>query len=277
MRGIVTYPTFSLDSPHRFSDGGPVSPLILRQWSLYWDKVVEPGQALVGGSDPTPDLEYLRKLGLFATSAKPTLRRVSGTIPPFLADRRFEVLQEMERQNPGSIWAISTHDDGWVGPAGQPDSALRIKLMNALPVADYDVPIDDILEFKERRRDEREALLHQIDKLYLSVIASSERPLAEHVAMKELATGIDDQIKAVQDAGFRFRLADLAADFNLAAIAVAVGGIALGQTWPEILGNGLAAGASVSVGKVIGLLKPKASAGPYRYLTSYRDEVFSTD
>lgn len=268
MRGIVTLPGMKLAPPNSISWSG-IDPRTVRMWSLYWDAAVEPEQHILGFRHP--DLEFLRDVGFFKTI--PVVQG-DGEAMTILTEARLDVFNFLEKQSPGG-WAIASDWQSWDGQQTQDQRSLRVALVNAIPVPDEDVPLQDILRFKERRRDEREALMLQVDKLYLSVLASPDKPLAEHAAMAELATGIANQIKVTQEASFKFRLGDLAADFNLVATGMAIAGsVALGAAWPAILGNGLAAGASVSVGKLFGLVRAKKNDTPYRYATLIREEVF---
>jgi hypothetical protein len=248
----------------------PVDLQELRTWLLYWDKLVIPNISRfpLGRS---AELDYLRHVGFY--SEQP-IEHPGGEVRNMFVDARHQVFEFFERREPG-VWAIASPfaEDSLL--VGTPDRALRVRLNSMLPVPDQEVPLEDIMFFRERRAAERQSLMSHLDEAYLSILASPDRPLAEHTAFERVATSARDQLRAVGEASFSFRLLDLASDFNLLPAAmVAIGSVAAGATWPFIVGNSLLAGGSISVGKTIGLLNSKTEQTPYRYVTSYHNEVF---
>ena len=63
---------------------------------------------------------------------------------------------------------------------------IRVDLKNSLPVPDETVAIPDILEFKERRKDELLQLHQTIDKFYLEVLSSPDPSLTSKAVVNEL-------------------------------------------------------------------------------------------
>lgn len=272
MRGIIVMPGVSVSLPQTVtlvSDDADLQ--LLRGWLLYWDEIAypEPGSAfLVELGD---EFDYLEGLSIFRRHRVeiPMSELAVATI-----EARSKAFEELEEKAPGS-WALASGPGAWDGPEDREGRALQVKLVNALPIPNVDVPLDDILSFRDKRRDQREALMSHINETYQSVLDAPDRPLAEHDALERLARSAREQLDVVEEAKFPFRLADLASDFNLFAGALAATGtIAMGAAWPAVVGNGLLAGASVTIENVLGLKNRKSTPTPFQYVVSYNKDVF---
>lgn len=255
-----------------FGDEPPVDPQLLRCWLLYWDKL------LVGWPDMISpslgqDCDFLLGSGKLEFHLIPT----NGDMCGLVVKARQEALAECEAREPG-CWAVATGPGTWEQLDEENSDgmrALQMKLVQALPVPAQDVPLDEILAFADRRKDERDAILAIIDEVYLSVLQAPDRPLAENAAIARLARGARDQIDVAMESRLPFRLMDIAADFNLAAgVLAGAGSVAFGASWPAIVGNSLVAGASLTIGQVLGLTNPKRHPTAYRYIVSYHNELF---
>lgn len=270
MRGLLATPGVYVVSKDGLRSGTEDDAQYLRAMVLFWDKVVsaEPGQFRIGGG---PELEYLENVGFFERRPFP---QPGGGMAQLQIDARSQAFEKLEAASPGS-WAIFSHTGHWDGEEADSQRALRVRLMGALPVPNQDVPLAEVLEFKQKRQAERDALMAHIDDVYQSVRAAFDRPLAEHTAMQKLAAGAKNQLDVMREAGLPFRLADIAGDFNIAAAtAAALGSVALGATWPEVLRNSLVSGGSVSISKLVGIVNPKKADTPFRYVLDYHQEVF---
>lgn len=271
MRGIVTLPSgVNVVAQGSLRMSTEHDPQQLRVWLLYWDKIVAANASgiKVGRS---PDFDFLERVGAY------TIREVphsGGELSQIFLDIRARVFDELEVAAPGR-WAVASANGMWDGEEADERRALRVHLMKALPVPDQTVPLEEIILFREKRRDEHDALMASIDDVYQSVIAAPDRPLAEHAAIEKLAAEARSQLDIIAESKFSYRLCDIAADFNLSAAALAAtGSLALGGAWPVVVGNSLLAGGTVTIGKVAGLLNPKKAHTPYRYVTSYHSELF---
>lgn len=275
MRGIVTLAGVHLGANRSLNMSSDATPEEMRSWVLYWDKVSVPifPAVRIGRSN---DFEYLRSKNLVEELQVPVN---DGDVHRMFLDARGALFLDKEQKMPGQ-WAVATPLSEEGGEASQ--RALRVHLAGALPVPTRDIPIDEILEFKKRRSAERAALLSFIDELYLEARNSADKPVAEQLAFRRLTEGARDHLRTVEETGWRYRLMDIAADFNIAPGAFAIAGFAassaaMGLTLPEIVGNSLLAGATVSVSQVAGLFRGPERNSPYRYLSALREEVYGTD
>ncbi|KFC62893.1 hypothetical protein FF80_03464 [Devosia sp. LC5] len=250
--------------------GTDYDPQQLRIWLLYWDKIFEAGASNIRVGRAV-DFDFLERNGSYAFRE---MSHPGGELSQIFLESRARLFDELEAVSPGS-WAIASSSGAWDGEEGDGRRALRVQLMKALPVPDQAVPLEEIISFREKRRSERDALMASIDDVYQSVVGAPDRPLAEHTALAKLAVEARSQLDVMAESKFSYRLCDMAADFNLGAAALcAVGTLALGTAWPAVVGNSLLAGATITIGKIAGLINSKKADTPYRYVASYHSELF---
>ncbi len=191
-----------------------------------------------------------------------------------------QAFEEMEEQEPG-VWSIASHPndtDRKIFTA--PGRAILAKLYTCIPVPTRDVPWDDVLEFKNRRRPEQLALRHSIERVYQGVIAAGDGPLALKTEGEALTSAIEDLLAVTEEAAFAFRFcgieARLKAEFDVGQ-AMHDGTIAA-----SALGAGLSSLAAAAAGAFAGVVKnvplrlelssaagtksPRVSNTPYEYV-----------
>ncbi|MCI9864961.1 hypothetical protein RHIZ_03265 [Rhizobium skierniewicense] len=270
MRGIIVMPRVSVRLPNDLSYSGDVDLNLVRLWVLFWDKIATPTTIMVRSLGP--EFEFLGSRDIHSYDRATQLK--STELAARTIEARSMTFKKLEVASPGS-WSLGSGVGAWDGPETEEGRGLRIELVKALPVPEKDVPLEDILEFRERRRDEREAVMNYIDECYLSVTASPDKPLAAHNALEKLSRAAREQLEVTKESSIPHRLYDLAADFNLVAAGVAAtGSIALGATWPVIVGNSILAGGSVTIKNILATPNPVKGNNAFRYVARYHDEVF---
>lgn len=270
MRGLIVWPGLIFDGESGHLEE-PADQQQIRAWLLFWDRLALPWTGYIGvewGSD----VDYLIKRRIAKERNVPIH---AGTKGVDLRESRFWLFEKLEEEGQGT-WAIGTSSETDDATSTLPGRGLRVKLCNAVPVPNVDVPIDEVLSFKRKSRDEHLALMGHLDEAYLSVMSDPDRPVSEQVAFEKLAADLRSILRRTEEHGFTYRLMDIAADFNLVAAGVAASlSAGLGQHWSNIVGNSVLAGASVSIGKTVGIVKSTPSASPFRYVTSYNQKLFS--
>lgn len=258
-----------------------LDPQNVRTWLLHWDKLDYP----VGGFDRRvePDVDFLQAAGVLQrTLADPAFESSDKAEPENggLFDSVLATYQVLDRKEPGA-WAIArtklpeTPWDHLEPPRNFEDQSegrgLFIRLTSALPVPNADVPLNEILEFKDRRRAELAALRSHLDELYQNVLAAPDRPSAELAALDHIQVGVRDVMRA--EPAFKWKLVDISGRFNLVAGATAF--VAAQQAGLGILAS-LGAGAataSLHVGPALSM-KDGRDRSPFEYVAAYHRELF---
>jgi Family of unknown function (DUF6236) len=179
-----------------------------------------------------------------------------------------------DEREPGK-WSLATGE----GSISFPESDLEVgrgalvRLHRAIPVPDKDVPLRDILMFREKRRSELLALRHHLESIYQRVLAAADGELAINTEIEALQAAIADHIRASKETGFKFRAVSLNASLNLVKGAtVGVGVLALGL--PAVAALMMAAGAAINIGPGTALTWGKPTGTPFQYISAYHEEVF---
>ena len=238
MRGLIINPAV------RFEDQAEVigfdDPHLTRIWLLFWDKllVTQPSEGFRVGL--SQDLSALQSRGIVEVFEPPPVtvdlsdlpdvrvdpdaywrqllerRRPERTLSDMMIDSRNAAFAARELDEPGS-WAVGDAPNMWPLPRGDFGRGIQFNLVNALPVPDRSVPLDDILEFKLKRQAECDALLLGLDGLYEDILRSADRPVAERRAVGTINTAVRDLQRVTRERGFGTRLVDFGARYVLAA------------------------------------------------------------
>ncbi len=177
-RGIVINPPFEyfergLLVPDRLFDASS-----LRQYLLYWDRIDWPENNLANSESP-PDVQFLIDVGVLErTMVHLPYSDQGGTRPWAIAQET--VLKQRNARAPGA-WALAQQGRRLVLSTDSAPKAptIEIELYNAMPVPSDAVSLADVLEFKQRRRDELLAFRYTMDALYLEIVNASDLPRAK--------------------------------------------------------------------------------------------------
>ncbi|MEH6436711.1 DUF6236 family protein [Massilia sp. DD77] len=145
----------------------------LRFSLMYWDKLAWPTNPLleIAGSS---DSLFLEEVGVLS---RPVPKPSEGHASNRILHAHTSVFEELDTVQPGQ-WALSWSERSMsFHPAfkdfSEPRSTL-LELHRAIPIPDVDIPLAEILEFKERRRDELMLLRTHFEKLTAEIEASEE-------------------------------------------------------------------------------------------------------
>ena len=150
-----------------------------------------------------------------------------------------------------------------------------INLYNALLVPEGNIPLEAVLEFKERRNDELLALRHYLDDVYLKIITSPDSSLTELSEIERLDIAIANYTKSIKEKKFSLTNTSLQANFSLTkagAAALAASSLAgpLGLSIASVALAGIVAGIDIRLGK--GLKGNRSEDTPFQYISSLHRE-----
>lgn len=92
---------------------------------------------------------------------------------------QLELLDKYRSENKSEDWSLHQVGEGFVSleSSDKQHSDLRIEIFNALPIPSENVPLADILEFKERKKQQFIDFHEYLDELYKHIITSPDEPL----------------------------------------------------------------------------------------------------
>ncbi|HBR2006985.1 hypothetical protein BANRA_01986 [Klebsiella quasipneumoniae] len=260
-RGIVSLPLALNSLPGGFYINGGITQLDLNFFALYWDELLIPYSRIHYFGIENEDL-YI-KAGFLKRPEIPLLKNQytdSDAIPMNLwAQTYFLDLKRQEEKD--SDWRLNQIGDSLCLNNSTSDKVkgLRIELSNVLPVPDLSVSINDILEFKLKRRDEINAFNNYLDELYLEVLNSGDFYLSKAKAFSKLKSAIDD-LEKLNAEGWRSPIKfDTSEVFEANNQDIISGISALYAIWEANNGNiaaTISAGITAALGQGFARLKP---------------------
>lgn len=292
--GLIVSP-ISID-PHKV-DGEPISDSrmsvshkpsssALRRYLLFWDKLDLPTSVV--DHKTSREIEFLRSEGaLIRTSQRMVLKfhgelaqpeyRVTDDVDA-LARARFETFQRHENAEPGR-WALAMSGPFERLPSSEMEDGrgLLFRLHQAIPVPTRDVPLDDVLQFRQRRRAELLALRAALAAIYTSIADAPDKPLSQHLEFEKLNRALADLLTTTKGVPVRFLPANFEVTINaqsLNAGLAAIGASTASSMSPAhalLIGAATTAVASLKV--TWGLKRHFASSDPYRYAVYCQNEI----
>jgi len=194
---------------------GGLSENDIKYFLLYWDKIVIPANNFIYAGIPyEEDLlkaeiierPIIQLNGIFSGSelGQSLLFEESKIVEEKLKDRKVD-------------WSIHQFSDELILPDNRikEKKVFKFELMGILPVPQDDVHIHEIIEFKERRKDEFVELHNTLDDLYFDILESPDADLtaSKHIDMLKNAL---NNIEKVQKEKFKtFSKYDLTTELNI--------------------------------------------------------------
>lgn len=227
---------------------------------------------------PGPDEEYLESTGILV---RPHMTfSGSGQLAEIAGQAHYSAFEKFDFASPG-MWALASGENSfqWDKLQSGPVDGAVIQLLRAIPVPDREVPLAEVLEFRERRRDEALNLRQEIDNLS-AAIRQSENPEAELAArQKQIEAACADLLKAGMAWKFPVRISDLKCGIEIdlgQVVQYAASGWAAGATFalPTV---GAMVGGALSLVKITAAVKrqkilPRST--PYQYVYNFHKELF---
>ena len=263
---------------------GGIDPHQLRYALLFWDKLVWPTNNLMhaAGDQDTEFLETTRIL------ERPRYTFAGGPISaePFVRTQLEEFRKRDGTDN--GIWDLCQNTSILLSSAGEAidSKGLGLELIEAIPVPDKEVPLNEILEFKRKRNDEFVALRAELDNLG-SALNSAENPALE---LKRTIDQIDkacaDTLRICSEWQFPVRLSNQKMALDLKPFEVLAGGVAasflasaasMSMTKTVLAGMGGAIAGARSAFKItgdIGLQGIRRRRSPFAYVAHAHRELF---
>ncbi|MCD4743028.1 MAG: DUF6236 family protein, partial [Desulfobacteraceae bacterium] len=281
-RGIIITPPFEFDGK-MLSTTGPIDDISIRQYLLYWDKIDWPDNNIISFGGETPELLFLKEVGVIDRT-RVQFSNFSGNIGYSLLLMQDAALHIRNKQQPG-CWALAQPRSSLFLPSevSEEARATEVELYSVIPVPLGTVPLEDILEFKDRRRDELLHFRSAMDELYEEVISAKDILRAKVRVIERIEQSIHDLHSVFNETWKEKLLSTVKVELNipnLTTTAVAGAGVS------AIFGFSAAAGAAI--GAIAAVLKmdfgftQRAQNLPkelkdYAYLHSIEKELKQSD
>lgn len=257
-KGIIAAPARVSGNGAQFRSEGGLTPEELRYFLLYWDKVVIPTTNLIHLA--VPQENELLSTGV-VTRPRVTF---SGAFNGELMARaqllaQTTVARDLIENDRSVDWALHQIGSEIIVPDKESieKQLIRVDLVNSLPVPTGDIPFPDILEFKERRKDELIELHDAMDGLYLEILSSPDPSLKTKQAISHFRKSIETLDNVTKEKWKSTGKFDISAELNINGKDVATG-IAAGAVF-DFFTNLYTVPIGTIVGAIATIIKVKAS------------------
>lgn len=177
-------------------------------------------------------------------------------------------------------WALTRSINGLQFPnsAFAPEKAVALTLYDALPVPTAEVPYEDVLNFKQRRSAELDALRLFLDELGLQA-SQGIGGLAETVAYQKFDVALADYNKAIGEQNFAKRLRNVTTNFQMGDAIVGAGIGAIKNLTSELTATSAIAGGAWGVASSLamaitrGLRSNNMAGKPFEYIFHANKEL----
>ncbi|EIJ0971155.1 hypothetical protein LH716_004246 [Vibrio vulnificus] len=215
-RGVVASPALIDITSNGFMMKRSISPEEIRYYALYWDKVVIPGSNLVYVA--VPEEEVLVETGVIERPRVGFQGSWGGSdLGRSFAIAQAKVAESLLASNREVDWVLHQMGSSLVLPSSfqSQQRNLRFDLINALPVPQGDVPIEELLEFKYRRKDQLKVLHKSLDDLYIQIISSPDPTFTSLRAVSDLKVAISELNQVSNERWKKTNKYDFSAQLNL--------------------------------------------------------------
>lgn len=267
-RGLVVSPPIEIEGSRLFAKSSNLDPQELRFALLFWDRLVWPSSRAIHFASG-PDETFLESAGILS---RPEYT-FNGDGAQGIARGQIQAYQDLERSEPG-VWALAQGENSLLLKDGFADEGRGslVELHRAIPIPKQDVPLAEILEFRQRRRDELVLLRHHLETFVSEIEGSADKPLALQKRVAELDQACANLLSVGREWQFPVYLSNLKASFSLSPVKFLH---AVGEGWEMGKPHGLAAASAVAaafgaastldIKADYGLRTMKRPTSPYRY------------
>jgi len=222
IRGVIAAPGIVRPVPGGLTMERPLSVEELRYYTLYWDQILIPANNLIYIG--IPDEEQWIAAGAISRPRVSFQGSFQGDqVAHALLSCQNLVAAQMRKQAPLIDWVIHQVGDDVAVPEdiAANKQAIRVALLQALPVPTEPVPIYELLEFKRTYRAQFTALHESMDELYLEVLKSPDPSLSHGRAVARFRESVDNVSDAVRNRYATTRKFDFSTELNIDATRIA--------------------------------------------------------
>jgi hypothetical protein len=250
----------------------------LRSALLYWDKLSFPRNQVIyiGGG---PEAKELVNCGIME---RPTIDVIpSGDSDLIMTSAEAIALQQYDQKEPG-VWSVGSGANSLSYSGSKSGTGTGLELYNSLPIPGENVPLVEILDFKERRRSELLMFRSHMDSMISAITSADDSGEALIKALKDLDEACANLISVTKEWKLPVRLANFKAsiNFNFAKSATAAAAawkatdtLALGKTEQAVAATVAGISSNFKLSADIEFQKIKRPTSPYKYLYQATQEL----
>ncbi|MHA1342201.1 MAG: DUF6236 family protein [Promethearchaeota archaeon] len=203
-RGIVVAnPVQVIHDSNRSGPYGTVAfhPVFLRRYLLYWDEIhwVTISPANIGITPGLSTLQEEKILWIWYQPMYP-LEGEEWDQNYLTSSAQLEVMRNLNREQNG-IFVLGQAGPNLFLPESERELSpgIELKLTNALPTFSADIPVEDILNFKEKRRDELKRFQNTLSKFGEKLSGTDNIERATNITIEEINLRLGDLHRVMKE------------------------------------------------------------------------------
>lgn len=267
-RGLVISPPITVQGTSLHAKRSNIDPLELRFGLLFWDRLVWPSSRAIHFSSG-PDEQFLEQIGVLS---RPEYT-FWGDGATGIVQSQIQAFVDLQRKEPG-VWALAQGESSLLLRDRHnflENHGVMVELHKAIPIPTQDVPLAEILEFKERRKDELLSLRVHLESLGQELKKSENLTDDMQKAISKIDSACSDLLSVGKEWRWPVHISNLKSSFTISVKVLPYiwGGWYFGKQF------GLSA-AAVSAGIVgiagvieikgdFGFCSPRLPSNPFRY------------
>lgn len=271
---VISNPMRLIPGGGIFVENSELNPEELRRAVLFWDKMVWPaskGIHIAGGIESA----FLEDEGILSRP----LFSVDGMADIGLLEAYVQSYEALERASPGQ-WVLSEASTGFLSEkeSFEADRGVIAQLFAAVPVPHRDVPLESLLEFKNRRRDSFNRLRNEIDGFFQQWVNTEDRDHQLAMAVRQIEEACNECLRVARESPIPFSLSSWSIDFSMGGQDI-VNGVLSGMAaksfgMPTLGAAGLGFASSLTLGHALGQKKKALQKSPYNYAAKIETELW---
>lgn len=222
---IIVFPEMQINTINKTAMlRGDIDKRKLKRTVLFWDKIIIPCNTniFVINLDHIPEIVTLRAEKILE---EPKIQvNVDGELTSVLYGMYMWYIMQMMKSNDANYstyelekMIISDHDQ--VSPSG----GELLTFTNAFPEPDVSTEINDILEFKLKRKDQLNLLMAHLNSLELRVLKAENKHTELNKAINEIDIACADVIRLYKEKGIKFNISNAKFNFSMKEIIEVTG------------------------------------------------------
>ena len=257
-----------------------LSPEDIRFYLLYWDRIIIPTNSLFHFGIPDED-DLIKSKAIWRPSVQLNGNFSGNELGEAIISAQCEVA-DFFLKDKSTDWVVHQIGKDLYLPEhhSKENNVIKVDISNSLPVPDKSVNINEILEFKERRKDELIGLHCELDLLYLDILKSPDPALSTKKTISDFKKSIDNLTKVSNEKFKTSTKFDLSAEINIngkdiftaMAAGAFIDSLATGFTIPIATVSGAVASAIKIKGKSTKTLNAASKNNKLAYLSKASKE-----
>ena len=224
LKGIIAAPAKVTGNGSQFSSTQGLTAEDIRYFLLYWDKVVIPTTNIIHLA--LPDEEDFLSTNIVTRPRTTFSGNFNGeTMAQAQVVAQTRVANDLITNDQTMDWTLHQIGENIIIPDREAiqKQIIRVELQNCLPVPYGNVPAHEILEFKERRKDQLQELHKHLEDLYLEVLSSPDPSLKTKRIVTDLKSSISTVDKVTSENWKATKKFNISAELNLNGKDIAAG------------------------------------------------------